>query len=162
MTIRDATHADSRVLAQLETACFDDAWTQATLETALADSKYLVLLAESSAETYGAEIGVNRVCGYALGWNIGEEADLARVAVLTARRGEGIGEQLTRALIAQFQQRGVTQIFLEVRAANLAAYRLYRRCGFEELGRRKEYYADGEDAIVMSLTLSISDSSINR
>jgi ribosomal-protein-alanine N-acetyltransferase len=48
------------------------------------------------------------------------------------------------------------ECFLEVRASNLAAYRLYERYGFNEIGRRRDYYpAPGgrEDALVMACTL---------
>lgn len=39
---------------------------------------------------------------------------------------------------------------LEVRAGNAAAVALYRRLGFEEVGRRRRYYADGSDALLMT------------
>jgi ribosomal-protein-alanine N-acetyltransferase len=42
---------------------------------------------------------------------------------------------------------------LEVRASNTAAQRLYAGAGFERRGKRRGYYADGEDAIVMGRSL---------
>jgi ribosomal-protein-alanine N-acetyltransferase len=53
-------------------------------------------------------------------------------------------------------ERGGRECFLEVRASNTSAYRLYERYGFNEVGRRRAYYpsADGrEDALVMACTL---------
>jgi ribosomal protein S18 acetylase RimI-like enzyme len=44
-------------------------------------------------------------------------------------------------------------MFLEVRAGNIAARRLYRRLGFRDLGVRRGYYGPGQDAIVMELRL---------
>jgi ribosomal protein S18 acetylase RimI-like enzyme len=44
-------------------------------------------------------------------------------------------------------------MFLEVRAGNLAARRLYRQLGFRDLGVRRGYYGPGQDAIVMELKL---------
>ena len=44
-------------------------------------------------------------------------------------------------------------VLLEVRASNLAAQALYARLGFERVGLRKRYYADGEDAVLMTLLL---------
>jgi ribosomal protein S18 acetylase RimI-like enzyme len=45
-------------------------------------------------------------------------------------------------------------MFLEVRAGNLAARRLYRGLGFRDLGVRRGYYGPGQDAIVMELRLA--------
>jgi len=48
------------------------------------------------------------------------------------------------------------ECFLEVRASNQSAYRLYERYGFNEIGRRRDYYpvAGGrEDALVMACPL---------
>lgn len=45
-------------------------------------------------------------------------------------------------------------MFLEVRAGNLAARRLYRHLGFRDLGVRRGYYGPGQDAIVMELRLT--------
>jgi ribosomal-protein-alanine N-acetyltransferase len=51
--------------------------------------------------------------------------------------------------------RGISRIWLEVRASGSSARRLYEKFGFVESGRRKSYYTDPlEDAVVMSLELS--------
>lgn len=39
---------------------------------------------------------------------------------------------------------------LEVRESNAAAIRVYKRHGFEEVGRRKKFYPDGEGAVLMN------------
>jgi ribosomal-protein-alanine N-acetyltransferase len=41
-------------------------------------------------------------------------------------------------------------LILEVRVSNSPAQNLYKKLGFFELQRRKAYYPDGEDAIVMA------------
>jgi ribosomal-protein-alanine N-acetyltransferase len=147
MTIRTASPADAGVLAALEAACFGEPWTQAALSSALCDEKYLILVGEIEA---GAE---KIAVGYIAGWSVGDEAELARVAVIAARRGAGLGELLLRAFIEQTRSRRVREIFLEVRVGNQIAKRLYERCGFETVGRRPQYYADGEDALVMRLAI---------
>ena len=55
---------------------------------------------------------------------------------------------------------GVTRVDLEVRQSNLAAQALYRTMGFEETGRRPDYYASSsgrEHAILMSLAMSMDE-----
>jgi ribosomal protein S18 acetylase RimI-like enzyme len=46
------------------------------------------------------------------------------------------------------------ELGLEVRADNLAALRCYKLCGFIEQGRRKGYYPDGVDAVLMGAARS--------
>jgi ribosomal-protein-alanine N-acetyltransferase len=45
-------------------------------------------------------------------------------------------------------------MFLEVAEANAAARALYAAAGFAEVGRRRRYYADGGDALVLRRGLS--------
>lgn len=143
VAIRAAAPKDAAVLATLEAACFPQAWSKETIEAALADEKYVILIAHSS----------NEIHGYALSWQVGEEAEFARLGVLPSQRGRGLGELLLRATLEELKQRGAREIFLEVRESNEVAHRLYARVGFEEIARRKEYYDDGESAVVMRTTL---------
>ena len=139
MTIRPATPDDVGVLASLEAACFDVPWTEHAISEALADAKYIMLLGEEESHAVA----------YVIGWSVGDEAELARVGVLTSWRGRGWGEAVTRALMQQLHERRVKAVFLEVRVSNQTAQRLYQRCGFKRVGLRPKYYADGEDAVVM-------------
>jgi ribosomal-protein-alanine N-acetyltransferase len=51
-------------------------------------------------------------------------------------------------------RRGAGALFLEVAGANAAARALYARMGFRDVGRRRRYYADGTDALVMRAALN--------
>ncbi len=133
--IRHATPADLESVERLECASFPDHWTSETLRNALRDPAYLVLLSDET--------------GFLLGWNIGEEAELARLGVLPNERGRGIGLALVLQALEEWQMRGVSSVFLEVRASNEVAVRLYERAGFATIGKRANYYANGEEARVM-------------
>lgn len=70
------------------------------------------------------------------------------------RRG-GRGRQLlVRALFAAARG-GARRAYLEFRASNAPARALYERLGFEVLGVRARYYADGEDAVLMGVDLPL-------
>lgn len=58
------------------------------------------------------------------------------------------------SLLDEARRRGCREVFLEVRAENTAAIRLYERTGFEVAGGRRGYYGRGADAIVMRCWLS--------
>ena len=63
----------------------------------------------------------------------------------------GIGYKLVDYVCHLFND--VDSIMLEVRDSNEAAIKLYEKCGFEEINRRKKYYGD-EDAIIMKKVIS--------
>lgn len=84
------------------------------------------------------------------------EAHILNLAVNPVNQNCGIGILLLNHVIEDARTQGAAQLFLEVRASNQPAQRLYDRAGFNELGRRRNYYptaAGREDAIVYGLQL---------
>ncbi|MBW6503537.1 ribosomal protein S18-alanine N-acetyltransferase [bacterium] len=103
----------------------------------------------------GAE---DEVLGYAVCWTLAGESHLLNIAVHPARRGRGIGRALLSECIRRAAGAGASRVFLEVRAGNEAAQRLYRSMGFEFRGIRKGYYTDtGEDAVIFDREVRGSD-----
>jgi ribosomal-protein-alanine N-acetyltransferase len=100
----------------------------------------------------------DEVLGYAVCWTIAGESHLLNIAVHPSRRGEGIGRALLSECLRRAARAGSSLIFLEVRAGNEAAQRLYRSMGFEFRGIRKGYYTDtGEDAVIFDREVRKSD-----
>lgn len=98
------------------------------------------------------------IVGYAGLMTAGGQADVLTIAVATVRWGQGIGSELIAALLAEAARRGCTEIFLEVRADNTRAQRLYQWWGFAEIGIRRGYYQpSGTDAIVMRRDVTAAD-----
>ena len=79
----------------------------------------------------------------------GDEGEILRVAVAPAWRRAGAGTTLMDAACEAARDLRLTALFLEVAAGNLAARALYARCGFQEVGVRKRYYADEENACIL-------------
>ena len=98
------------------------------------------------------EVG-GEVVGVANLWLGVDEAHITSLAVAGEARRRGHGRRLATALVALAGSLGAEAVTLEVRASNEAARVLYRGCGFEEVGERRRYYADGEDAVIMTLAL---------
>jgi ribosomal-protein-alanine acetyltransferase len=74
------------------------------------------------------------------------ECEVLNLAVAPEFRRQGVARQLLEPLL----HRGGNTVFLEVRESNQAARNLYNSMGFQEVGRRKQYYeSPPEDAIVM-------------
>lgn len=98
-----------------------------------------------------------RLLGYFLVMEAVDEAHLLNISVAEDVQGEGFGHLLLDYAVALARRRQMSIMLLEVRVSNLRALQVYRRYGFTEIGRRKNYYPvdqhTREDAIVMSLPL---------
>jgi ribosomal-protein-alanine N-acetyltransferase len=84
------------------------------------------------------------------------EAHLLNLTVARELQRRGLGLHMTRFLVKLARDHGARVMFLEVRPSNTAARALYSRSGFAEIGRRRDYYPDGEgreDAVVMQVNL---------
>ena len=80
-----------------------------------------------------------------------ETIDIVNIVVDIHKRNKGIGKELVDYVSRLFND--VDNIMLEVKESNIAAINLYKKCGFEEINRRKKYYGN-EDAIIMKKVIS--------
>ena len=80
-----------------------------------------------------------------------DQADIESVFVSEKCRKKGIASALVSFLLGYLKERGVAKIFLEVRQGNIPALALYEKFNFKTINIRERYYADGENAVIMSL-----------
>jgi ribosomal-protein-alanine N-acetyltransferase len=102
---------------------------------------------------YAVHESGSSIDGYVGLFAVPPEGDVQTVAVAASAQGRGVGRRLLDALVAEATDRGCTQVFLEVREGNAAALALYAGAGFEQQGRRRDYYGHGQDALVLRLRL---------
>jgi dihydroorotate dehydrogenase electron transfer subunit len=93
------------------------------------------------------------IVGYVLAHRIADELHVLSVAVEPPSRRRGTGRALLAEALRVEAQAGARVAWLEVRAGSTAARGLYEGLGFRSAVVRKRYYADGEDALVMTLAL---------
>jgi len=94
--------------------------------------------------------------GYAVMMQVLDEAHLLNISVLPELQRHGRGAALLIRLFDLARMQGLRRMLLEVRSGNAVAQVFYRRHGFVEIGRRRDYYPahEGrEDAIVMAQDL---------
>lgn len=126
------------VFAALHAEAFpQEAWSEASFASLLAQPGVLGFLDERG--------------GFLLLRIVLDEAEILTIGSVTRR--QGIATALLREGLAQAAANGVKTIHLEVAADNLPARALYARLGFVLSGRRTAYYANGEDALTLSLVL---------
>ena len=140
--LRPLAESDLDRVLELEPVLFGaGAWSAQVYREELAHpSRYYV-----AAEQDGVLVG------YA-GIALGEDAEVMTVGVAPEYRGHGLGAALLTDLLDRARQARSRRVFLEVRAGNDTAQRLYERAGFRAIGTRPGYYGD-EDAVVMRLVL---------
>lgn len=131
----------TEILAELERQCFSKPWSQKALldEVENPSACFLVAVADGRVAGYG---GMHCVCG---------QCYLANLAVSPEYRRQGIGAALLAALEKEARSRGGEFLSLEVRPSNCQAIGLYTKLGFEEAGRRRDFYRDPrEDALILT------------
>ncbi len=120
------------------------------------------LMENQNSRLWVAEVercdGVGVVVGAIVVWLVVDEAHIATLAVHPDYRRRGIATQLLETALRECARLGMCSATLEVRATNLEAQALYRRFGFDIVGRRRAYYQDNhEDALIMTLNHLESD-----
>ncbi|HZP40598.1 MAG TPA: ribosomal protein S18-alanine N-acetyltransferase [Candidatus Binatia bacterium] len=146
--LRDMRRDDLPAVLEIERRSFAQPWSQAFFEKELATPFARLTVAVDVDEPGG------RVIGYTCRWRVTDEVHLLNVAIHPEWRGLGYGRVLVSAVVDEARALGARVVFLEVRAGNVVARRLYRQLGFRDLGVRRGYYGPGQDAIVMELRLS--------
>lgn len=139
---RSCEERDLPRVMELDREAFFDPWSRET---------WLRELQNPIAFWLVEEVG-QAVVGYAGIWTVAGEAQVMRVAVQKSLRNRGLGYLLTQALVQKAWDEGMDAVTLEVRERNLAAQKVYERCGFTASGIRPHYYADtDEGAVIMWL-----------
>jgi ribosomal-protein-alanine N-acetyltransferase len=142
--IRSMVERDVERVAELEAHAFGSPWEAATFRR---------LLGRSGAELLVVEVR-GELVGYAVLWCILDQGELANIAVDPGWQRRGIGSRLLERVLQRARERGVRDLFLEVRESNGVARELYGRRGFLQIGVRRDYYdSPREDACVLRLEL---------
>ena len=94
------------------------------------------------------------ILGHCILFRVMDEAEITSFSIRKDLRGKGIGTSFLTELLDYLRKDGAKIAFLDVRESNVAAQKLYRKCGFSPLGRRKRFYQNPtEDAIGMGIEL---------
>jgi [ribosomal protein S18]-alanine N-acetyltransferase len=138
--------------------CIDDLPCVAALEAQIHVAPWTIgNFRDALAAGYPARVGERdgAIVAYGVLMHSPGEAQILNLSVVADARREGLGRALLRHFLGDARDIGVEQVFLEVRASNVAAIGLYGSEGFAPVARRVDYYpgrATGdprEDAIVM-------------
>ena len=118
---------------------FAERWSEAAIATQLALPGVFGFMAEPG--------------GAILARVAADEAEILTLAVVPGARRRGLGRALLDDAQTEAARRGAVSMFLEVAEDNLSARALYAAAGYTEIGRRRCYYPNGGDALVMRRAL---------
>ena len=144
MRIRLAVLEDAPALAGLEATLFGvDAWSEvAVLGELKGPGRHAVVAAED-----------DDLVGYAVTMRSDDVVDLQRIGVRSDRQRQGVARALLDEVLGGAAAEGADRMLLEVSAVNTAALAFYAAADFVEIDRRRRYYRDGSDAVVMRRSL---------
>jgi ribosomal-protein-alanine N-acetyltransferase len=128
--------AVTQILCEATEAVF---WPESSVKEALGWKSVLALANEAGG----------KVTAFLIGRQAGDEAEILNLAVERKSRRRGEGGALLKAALEEFQARGVSRVFLEVRESNEAAVAFYGEHGFSKVGRREGYYRNPEEAAIV-------------
>lgn len=135
-------------LEKIEKACFGkDAWS----------INNLIGEFNNNYSHFFAERRDGQIVGYACVRIMYEEAQVCNIAVASEYRRQGIAAQLVQEILNFAVNSACERCELEVNTENLPAVELYKKCGFEASGIRKNFYRrnryKSRDAYTMVLEL---------
>jgi len=143
--LRGMDWSDIDTVLHIEQEVHSHPWTRGNFNDALATGNI--------CRVYQAG---DEIIGYAVLMPALDDVDLLDISIAKSHQRRGLGEKLLNEMIAMLREQKFQRIMLEVRRTNLAAYALYRKVGFVEIGVRRDYYPLGEgreDALVLEYSL---------
>jgi ribosomal-protein-alanine N-acetyltransferase len=135
LSIETAATCNLNKLCEIEKECFQsEAFTKQQIASLLKDYNSISLIATMDNQIVGFIIGSvyyerNSLTGHIL-----------TIDVLPVHRRKGIATRLLSKMERLFEEKNVKVCRLEVREDNLSALELYRKFGYDEIGKLKNYY----------------------
>ena len=146
--LKPGTYADLDEVMEVMDAAFGRRYGEAWTRSQLAG----ILPMDGVALTLARKEGNGATIGFSLVRTVGEEAELLLLAVRPTHQREGIGGRLLDDFMEGAAKGGVRRVHLEVRDGN-AAVAMYRTAGFEQAGKRRNYYHASDGRRFDALTL---------
>lgn len=138
------TLPDLDSISDILTCEFDDFWNYNLFKSELENKNSMYIVAKSN----------NQIVGFAGIWFSVDDIHITNIVVKKNCRNQKIGSLMLNNLIELCENRTQKSITLEVNSNNIPAQKLYQKFGFKNVGIRKKYYNNTEDAIIMTKTLN--------
>lgn len=132
---------DFNLISPILQSDFDSFWNISILKSELENTNSYYIVAKSE----------NDIVGFGGLWKSVDDIHITNIVTKKTLRNKGIGNAILNELINQAKNFGYNIITLEVNENNTPAISLYKKFGFKEVGIRKKYYNNIDNAIIMNL-----------
>lgn len=122
---------------------YDDFWNVDTIYEELNSSNSIYIVAKNE----------EKILGFAGIKIILDEAELMNIVTKKDARNLGIATEMMKEIINLCKENNIKKINLEVNTKNSVAIKLYKNYNFTEVGLRKKYYNNTDDALLLTLNL---------
>jgi ribosomal-protein-alanine N-acetyltransferase len=143
--LRPMLEEDLDVVMKIEPTLYLHPWTRGNfIESMNSDHSVWVMMMDG------------KIIGYTVVMSVLDEANLLNISIVATHQKQGLGRALLQSILDSAKVSNILNMFLEVRASNVAAIALYKNVGFVEMSIRRGYYptkGGREDAILMGLLL---------
>ncbi len=148
--VRPCTEGDLDEIYGIEWMNFPIPWSPFSLRDYLQSRIGYFLVATDGKEILGYAIATVEK---QINQRIIERGHLLKLVVRKGYRRKRVGSSLLKALIYNMEQKGIEEIFLEVRVENPPARKLYQKFGFKDREYMANFYLNGDDALLMTKKL---------
>jgi len=151
--LRPMRQQDLPAVLEVERAAYDHPWSENIFQDCLRVGYYCVV-----CDFDGSIVG-HGIMSLGVG-----ECHLLNICIHPDYQRRRLGNQLVNYLLDLARWKKIRMAFLEVRVSNQAAYKLYTKLGFDEIGVRKNYYpspSGREDALILALDLKPSSDRVS-
>lgn len=143
--IREMKETDIPSVVEIENISFTAPWSETLFFNEIHNPRSIAKV---------AVIEDGRIVGYICANQVADEGHILNLAVHPDFRRKGIAKTLVADILKDLKEIACRLLYLEVRASNYSAKKLYEGFGFRVVGTRKGYYNEPkEDAVIMSLQL---------
>lgn len=97
--------------------------------------------------------GNNQAMGFVVVRVNHDDWEIMQIVIDRKCQRKGLAHQLLKHVVMEAQKKQIRKLQLEVSVSNHTAICLYKKMGFDQVGLRKKYYANGEDAVLMDLPI---------
>lgn len=145
-TYKDMSDIDSTCLffvQKLDQDFFPAKWSQEGWEKSLNADHFLNVIIQG-----------NEIIGFSLYFKNAADsfAHLYKIVINKAYEGQKLGSKLLESSLNELKNLGIKEFYLEVEENNQSAIGLYKKFGFQSVHRKKNFYSNGDHALIMTLS----------